>query len=515
MLVKQRAGRPDDLGDLRLLSRLAAHCDAADLRGHFVLGMPPPVEPSGWETRSFGPWTIAVEARLPIHDARDETGAQIGWLLGHAFDLAAAGPTDRVVLSRRPTDGDDPRPAVQRWIESHAGRFVLLLLDWSIVASESLASVPVVFDRERNIVASSPFLLQSFDDPIPDDELADVVRINETGLWFLFGATPHARAERLLPNHILDLRSWQQERQWPTGPLGRAPEPELIEQIAWTIERTIVAAAAGSELNQSLTAGGDTRVMLACSRSVLDRIHFFTVAQPDLVGRADSMLASRLASRFALDHQVLRWRRHTLDDQRRFMIRTGALAGEARGSRAGPTYALLGDERPYVSGIHERASLGWRPGDGPETRLDGAELLRRYSTPLHPRLVAAASDWLANLPGLDTVDALTLFGTEMRLGSWGGALTTAYPDAYTYTLYPFAHRSVLGAEMQMDLERRRFGAYREDLIRTRWPELLDFGINAEPARVRAAREARRAHDSVRATLGEARRRLRRATRSRS
>jgi hypothetical protein len=325
---------------------------------------------------------------------------------------------------------------------------------------------------------------------VPDDELADLLRIDESNLYFLFTATPHARGERILPNHILDLRTWEQIREWPTGPYGRGAQEELVERIAVTMERTIAAAALSDELNQSMTAGGDTRVMLACSRPVLDRIHFFTVAQPDSVGRTDAIVSSQLAARFNYDHRVLPFQRSTRADLRRFMIRTGALAGEKRGSEAGPTYALLGDRRPYVSGVHERTSLGWRPDDDRTMRLDGADLLRRYNTPLQPRLVTAADRWLAELPGLDAVDALTLLGTELRFGLWGGALTTAYPDAYTYTLYPFAHRSILDAELQMEFAMRRYGAYREDLIRSRWPELLDVGINVEPTMVRMTRRVK-------------------------
>jgi hypothetical protein len=505
--MRRRSVDPNP-GDLQLLSRLAAHCDASILGGHFALGMPPPVEPSGWTRRTLGPWTVVLEPSLPVHDAVDAAGTPLGWLVGHALDLDAAAPAEMAVISRDAGDGDDLRPAVERWIDAHAGRFVLLLVAPGIVAADSLASLPLVFDRERSLVSSSPFLLQQFDEPIPDDELADVVGISETGRWFLFDTTPHARAERLLPNYMLDLRSWQQERYWPSAPFERAQEGELIERIAWTLERTIAAAAAAGDLNQSLTAGGDTRVMLACSRGVLDRIHFFTVDQPDLLGRVDSSVASRIASRFSLDHEVLAWRPSTIEDVRRFTIRTGALVSEARGSRAGPTYALLGTGRPYVSGVHERASLGWRPDDDRSVRITAIDLLHRYSTPTHPRLVDAASRWLASLPGLDAIDTLTLFGAEMRMGSWGGALTTAYPNAYTYTLYPFAHRSILDAEMRMETERRRFGAYREDLIRHTWPELLEFGLNSEPTWVRGVKKARSARDWARATAGQARRRLR-------
>jgi hypothetical protein len=473
----------------RLLSHLARSLHPDDLRGHFVLGERLPFVPENWATHQLGAWTLAVEQRLPVIKVLDERDNDVGWLVGHAFELRSASPVTSVRLNGNTRA--DVRLEIDRWLDGTSGRYALLLPGMRAVSPDALATLPILFDGERGLVSSSPFLLQHPDEPIPDDDLTEVFRIDESSLWYMFDATPHGRARRLLPNHVLDLATWTTFRIWPSGPLQRSSREEEAERIANTLEQTMTAAATTEELNLSLTAGGDTRMLLACSRAILDRTHFFTIAQPDDIGHVDTWLAPKIALRFGLDHRELQWRGATRTDVSRFRIRTGALIGEPRGSRAGPTYAQLGDARPYVPAVGGRVESGWRKDDTPSMRLDGIDLLKRYGVPTHQRLVDAAARWLVGVPGLDAIDTLTLLGLELRAGLWGGPLTTAYPDAYTYTLYPFAQRVMTAAQLQRPYSDRRGLDVRKDVIRLRWPELLEFPINRGGSyRFRLARAVR-------------------------
>jgi hypothetical protein len=85
----------------------------------------------------------------------------------------------------------------------------------------------------------------------------------------------------------------------------------------------------------------------------------------------------------------------------------------------------------------------------------------------------------------------------MRFGCWGSSLTTCYPDAYTFTLYPYAHRNIIDAVLRLPWQYRGSGRMPKDLITARWPELLGFGINTPPLGVKARRIARHAVRVVR------------------
>jgi hypothetical protein len=470
----------------QLVSQLSRFGRPSDLVGHFVLGRSLPHEPDGWVSRSLGGWRLAVEAALPVRDLRDVDGRQVGWVLGHPLERGVGAAAETLLVSVG--TGDE----LDRWARRFDGRFVVVAVAAGDVVPDSVASLPVVFDPERQLVSSSPFLLDAPDEEVPDHELALVVRTHETGLWFPFDTTPHARARRLQANHVLSLSTWAQRRAWPRGSF-RPVEPEAAnELIARRVTEVLTAAGAAASLNYSLTAGGDTRALLACSREFLDRTSFFTVGLPDESGRTDGRVASSVARRFRLDHRLLAWIRPTAADVARFRYRTGGLVGELRGSRAGPTYALLAaPESVYVSGINTGLApvihdVGWRKADRKGIGLSPRELLQRFALPRDPALLAAAERWLAGLPDLDPMETLSLLSIELRFGNWGGALTTAYPEAYSYTLYPFGTRDRLRAVLGLPAGYRFQANQRAEIVRLRWPELLQLPLNpqAPSARVR-------------------------------
>jgi len=468
---------------LQYLSTLAAAGDPADLIGHFVLGAPPPLVPADWNSQTLGRWTVAADPALPIRALTDAQGTQLGWILGHPLIPGSTAPSPATFTVDLGADPVDVGAVLDEQLGHLAGRWIALAVELATVVPDSDATLPAVFDAERGLVSSSPFLLQSADEPVPDHPLAAVVRTFDTGLWFLFDTTPHLRARRLMGSHTLDLKTWEQTRRWPKTRFGQIDTEEGAERTMRALERVMTAVVADAgQLNCAITAGGDTRQILAASRSHLDALHYFTLALPDFLGRRDIQVATRLAAKLALDHDVLRWQTPTPKDVERFMYRTGALVGERRGRLAGPTFAQLGSERPYIAGVNAAfgkvwLDIGWRRTDTETTPLGPEDILERYVAPSHPLVLEQASAWLDGLRGFDTIEKLSLLSVELRLANWGGALTTAYPDAYAYPMYPFALREIKEAIFGVAYAYRTSGRIREDIVRLRWPELLEVPVN--------------------------------------
>ena len=487
----------------------------SELLGHFVLGRSLPIEPDGWHRRRLDGWTLLHEPGLPASPLLDTGGSELGWLIGHPIDLA----TQTVVSGsvRAPVDGSalHQEQAFERWLYGLAGRFAAILLrPMPVLYPDGGATLPVLFDPGLECAASSPFLLASPDGSVPDSPLVDRLAVYDTGGWFTLGATSHANASLLLANHALDLTSWEQSRHWPLRPFDCGDTDALVERVATTLERTLAAVAATGRPNVGITAGGDSRAFVACARPAIDRFRFFTAAFPDEFGAADAATARSLARRFDLNHRVLLWREPSPSDIERFMYRTGCLVGERRGREAARTYDQLGGGEAYVSGVGDASVSRWSGHGGmarvsPDARSRPDDLLTRFRIPTHPELLRRAVDWLAGLPaGLDEVDVLSLFYYEMRLSAWGGPLTTAYPHAYTFTVYPYLQRSILDIALQLPWQYRRDGRLREDVIASRWPEMLEIPFNRLPFRVSIRRDAHAARMGLgRTRLGRGLRRV--------
>ena len=234
-----------------------------------------------------------------------------------------------------------------------------------------------------------------------------------------------------------------------------------------------------------LTAGGDSRMLLACAREIAAALELFTVPHADPVGRTDVETATAIAHRFGLDHHCLHWVEGTVDDMRLWYYRSGALAGEPRGARSVRTYDQLGADgrrlRLSGAGVELARGIAWTEAekrsaahDGSPTELSAADLLGRIAVPRHPLLEAAAEHWIASLPGLGPLEAIDLLALETH-GGWIGAISLGNPEAFTTTIYPFANRAVLDAIFGLPRDYRGSDRLRLDVIASRWPELGSSG----------------------------------------
>ncbi len=482
-----------DAARLQRLEELAQGLDTSTLYGHFHLGRASSVAPPAWSRWSLAGWDLSCDERLPVLDVLGTDEEMLGWMIGHPLDLAAGAPARNAVRAPFPAVRAPSESEIEQWLDGFAGRFALILLrPLNRIYVDAAASLPVLFHREAGTASSSPFLLTPLDE-IRDGPLVSELAVAETDRWFIFGTSPLAGANRLLPNHFLDLGTWEMRRRWPQEAFERIAVDTVLDAVIDKLEATMRALTfpGTPPPNLAITSGFDSRTLLACSRAVVDRLNLFTVAWPDDYGAADKRTAPRVAALSGAGYRKLEWQRPTPGDVERFMVLTGAQVGERRGRFAGPTWNQLGPNGAFVSGVTGEAIAGGsRPGDSPGMHLSRAELIGRCFGPSTERLESLLDEWLAELPpGLDSLDVITLFTHEMAFGCWGGALTTAYPDAYSHTVYPFGHRGILDAVLRLPLDYRVKDTLRADIIARRWPELLVFPFNRKPRALVARRAA--------------------------
>jgi hypothetical protein len=303
--------------------------------------------------------------------------------------------------------------------------------------------------------------------------------VYETGLTFGLGSTAVDGVEIMPPNHVLDLASWEMRRCWPRAELECLDLDAVVERVASSFEATVAAAASIGPAHVSLTAGGDTRMIAACSRELVDEIDFFTVPFRDESGATDARWAPRIASRFGLPHRVLPWIQPTEDDVRLWMYRSGCITGERRGRLAGPTYAQLGGAGVYVSGVNGSAARGdyARVRGGHSEKLSSTSLLRFIGLPADPELEGRLRLWRERLPAVGVPAMLTLLQFEMCDSGWGGGLASSYSDAAEVTFYPYCSRDVMECLLRTDWNDRLADRVRRGVIESRWPELLDLPLN--------------------------------------
>jgi len=456
--------------------------DAELLVGQFILCASEEHLPEGWPVRRHAGWSLAAHGALPVVNIRDGADRLVGWLLGYAVSPAGHLLTEEV----RFDVSSDSRNATDRFesiLYDHGGRFaaVCFVGRKPRFYLDPTGSLATVFCERQHILASTPTLVPYAEGCGDREELIRVMDIPRKDNWYPFGLTPRYSVERLIPNHYLDLSSWKAVRHWPSGEIETEEDTEkAVLEITQKLKANILGVCEHYPLHMSLTAGQDSRMLLACAREILEQVVFFTFATPYAQGRLDCRMARRLAKRLSLDHRVIPFEKPTETDRREWLHRTGGcVSGSWQYVRC---YGCLDADRAILLGT--AGELGrayhWRRGETPSTPVSASDLfqqLDRYLTiPKIAEIEARAGQWLDELPTRNSLRIWDLLYLEQRDGCWAGPFFYGLQGG-AFFMSPYSHRGVLERMLRLPPAYRRDNMLSQDVIRGQWPALLQFSFN--------------------------------------
>lgn len=452
--------------------------EIALLRGQFILCGKDSLVPRGWESRTHGRWTLAWSSPLACASLVDAHGRTIAWVLGHAVTAEgrylASGSSQ--VLSEGVT-------GLQPAIDGLAGRFIVIDLAAPDpkLQLDPYGMLAAVYAPCAQCVASTGMLI-----PVTRETPWAGERIEQCGIpyrsaMYPLGFTPRHQVERVLPNHVLDLASWQVSRLWPLAVFDRQADPARITpRIGARIRAVLAAVAAAGPVQCPLTAGLDSRLLLACSRGLTDGMTFFTANLNDESGWQDIVASRQLAARFGLRHREDRWRRPRHADLVAWVTRTGGETGEVRGWRACRTLAQQEAGKATLTGfVGELARAYWWARLQPGATITPESIVRRCRVPLRAEFVERAAAWLAGLPPLDPVSTLEVLYLEQRGGCWAGVVEYGELGDSEGRLAPMNQALMIRDMLKLPDEYRRGAGVHFDLVRQYWPELLEIPFNEQ------------------------------------
>jgi hypothetical protein len=445
---------------------------ATALRGQYILTTNEEHIPVGWARHSLGRWWLGVVG-LDVVDLVDGGGRRLGVCVGYPVSHRA--PEDNVLVLR--AQEGSAEVDIEDFYRHVTGRYIVILTapGRERLYLDPYGALTTVFSKNAPITASNPHLVGE----TPwDSDLIAVLDMPESGLWYPFGLTPKQGVRRLLPNHYLDLDTWTVARHWPISPSDLRVEQDWrhgVDTIIDTMERTFAVITARYPLQVTLTAGRDSRIVLACARKTLAEATFVTFAQrPTTV---DMHIAEALRRRFKLRHEFLPVRAASQGDLYKYLY----LTGHCVGGQIWKIHKTIEQFRPDCvafsgTGGEVGRAYYWRDGDNEGTRILEEDLLRRCSMPLNAQLVDETACWLSELSPFNALTILDLFYLENRLGCWVAPQHLANTTT-RFGFSPFNHRSIFAAMMRLPYEFRRRQELANAICRSCWPELLDYPFN--------------------------------------
>ncbi|NJD62437.1 MAG: hypothetical protein FIA93_06920 [Deltaproteobacteria bacterium] len=475
--------------------------DFSRLVGQFLLGGADAFVPQGWDEERIGGWVLGSHPSLPRIRLFGADGGERGWLLGYPIGkdglLLSEGDTLTV-----PEDSDPAGSGVEEFVYGFGGKFVAALVGGRHprLYLDPCGSMSVVYCPHKEIVASTPNLIPHDNRTRCRLELARALGIPHTNAMYPLVLTPRHNIHRLLPNHYLDLSHWQDVRHWPKKPLkSRGSIEETVTSITAITKRNIAAVVNRTPAYLRLTAGQDSRMLLACARDMTDRLELLTVPMPDDGAFVDVDTAERIAQRFCLRHFVPQMAPPKQEDLDAWMFRIGYSTGELRGwqaatmfRQANPAYAQLDGG---IGGL-ERIGDVLRPGETMHTEITPERLLERCLAPRTAQTLSVFRRWLSTAPADNAVQILDLFEIEQRLGCWGGVWPYAETPDAGFLLFPMCHREIIERMITLPLDYRLACALMRDVIEREWPELLEWPFNKPVGATHASLLARRMWSNV-------------------
>jgi len=409
--------------------------------------------PDDWQTHHCSSWQILTQESLPVLHHGSSEGKT--WLLG--YPLSPHTETPPADLIRGIKSSDD----VPRLVTNMAGRFLLIWVDAETlqIYPDAAASLSMVYHRKAGIITSSKG--HTFNLP-RGKKLADssernsqVLEVSKrSGTWFPAGQTPSEDWQLLLPNHFYSHKNGKTKvtRFWPLLPSSQARLPFLaLRALRKQVSAYIASIAKSHPLEIPITAGEDSRMLLACARQNAASIHLSTDKYNSSGNAQDIETGKAIAADLELPHTM----GDSTDPRRSTRVLLPGFAGEA-------LRAYYGEDRgtfPTLSTLLKCICA--------ETE----EEKQIFTQPLET--------WLAGLPDIPAPAAWDLAYIELRLATTMAPRLDDYDEYHPFSIMAFASHSVFKKALEIGDFWKKRGLVGPILLVMGWPALIFYPNNSD------------------------------------
>ena len=339
------------------------------------------------------------------------------------------------------------------------------------------------FLENKLIVGSDQRILEDvFKLKKDDSEIAlkfynsDFFKNRET--WF-GNLTPYKDLFQLLPNYKICSDLGKVIRYFPLYPLQKKELKEVASQSKKIIEGYYQAAANRFDLKVSMTAGWDSRILLAASKPYVNNAQYYTFLRYNInETHFDVVTAQQMAKDFGLDHFLLpdemvhqkeieEWMRQNLallsTERCRHMM-------DLKDRGTGNPIAVLGTLSEVVKNYLENVPVH-----------TGKELVAALHFPAFEYLEEYFQSWLE-----ENREYLQKLGYSfMDFAHWEQDITNfagqglCYHNLVLPAFTPFNSRMLLNTMLSVNAKYRdqHYNELYVEIIKEMWPDLLAYPIN--------------------------------------
>jgi hypothetical protein len=297
-------------------------------------------------------------------------------------------------------------------------------------------------------------------------------------------ATAFNEILHLLPNHCLNLTTGKCSRYWPTSPIEARGLDEGADEAIAILQGLMAAASNRFDLVLGMTAGYDSRIVLAASRNFLDNLSGITVRQRGMTdSHQDLVIAARLLGRLGLRHKIVKALPSMSDAFSTRFKENVFLAHDHYGPDAEALLNCYDRQKVVVTG--SGAEVTREPFrkriDANKKHYTAQDLSQLQWMGSNHFAIQSFQQWLDGRGEPYNIHLLDLFSWEQSHGNWLAGTQMEFDIAWRDIFTPFNCRELLVCLLSVDECYRSAPDYTvfKLLIEKMWPELMREPINPQ------------------------------------
>ena len=483
--------------------------DSILYRRQFILADHPIPDLPAWKSFSFGPFYLKVHPDLETTIAKGSKGDFL--LLGFALNHHRPEANNQELMDEMAGTCHNIENMLE-YCRDLCGRYVIVFnfSGKTGLLNDLIGSRSVYYYIQQKFIwcASQPSTLASL--LRIDEDRSPLVRTyveqemfaSGEGCWIGDG-TKYTGVKHLLPNHYLDFEEKRSIRYWPISTLELLGIEYAARQSAEILENTMLAATNRFQLSMAITAGWDSRCMLATTRNVPSKIYHYVQKYGGMTDKhPDIRVPRKLAQMLGIPFHIIEcsdYHDEAFDialERNVFVLHNPAKKALLR--------SFYQDFQGKVNASGNISDL-CRTVYGINPVHEIADLLTLVHLVDSGYAADSLKQWYAEAK--QRCDALgynlrDLFFWEQVLGNWG-SMFAAELDIAIDEFYPFGTRRLVEIILAVDERSRPYtnSKVHRRIIEMLWPELLSEPINPIGWRAYAVRLLREKGRYTLARLG--------------
>jgi hypothetical protein len=459
--------------------------------GHYFIGRQTHGLLSGWPRH-----VISEDLHLISHpqlDVIQEPGSDCNvTLIGYLIDPLHPAYDNRSALKELIQEKEfliNPFTATDRF----GGRWVLIIQgQGDIRLFSDPAGLRQVFytlpsAHERIECACEPGLLADISGcGLDDHALAfhnSLENYQNSEYWWPGNATPFSNVKKLLPNHYLSLRTGEAVRFWPYHDYTPRSKDSVLELMAERLPALMSAIASRGKTAVAITAGWDSRMILAACRTILSQLEFMTIQQIGMQqDHADMVIPKLLSQQLNFKYDAIK--SGTKQDVRESFRQVYKDSIFYYHEKWLPDAQIIFDKFQQstitvVGSMAETGRLFYDWAFRNNTAISSEMLAAATGLGNHPFVLKEFDRWLQGTDDLKGYPIADIFYWEQRAGRWLATSQLEFGLVWKDIFSPFNNRELLTAMLSVDQSIRKPPDYRffRMLIEKMWSKTLSEPIN--------------------------------------